>query len=199
MTLTPQFLFATGIENSSPTIDNGRTRMDEFEKCGHYDRWREDFDLVTDLGVRFLRYGVPLYKVYTAADKYDWEFSDQTFNDLKKREIAPIADLCHFGVPDWIGNFQNDDFPPLFAKYARAHDLAFIDVAHLLPFDPDLFVDAIHNSYAGERLRAWVFLQGLVPVVERHLKSGAWPKNVEAAKTPAPPFKPRPITFTCKS
>ena len=92
-----------------------------------------------------------------------------------------------------LAAFQNR----VFAKYARTHDLAFIDVARLLPFDPDLFVDAIHNSYAGERLRAWVFLQGLVPVVERHLKSGAWPKKVEAAKTPAPAFKPRPITFTC--
>ncbi len=85
----------------------------------------------------------------------------------------------------------------VFAKYARAHDLAFIDVARLMPFDPDLYVDAIHNSYGGERLRAWVFLQGLVPIVERHLKSGAWPRKFEATKKSAPAFKPRPITFTC--
>jgi beta-glucosidase len=120
MTLTPPFLFATGIENSSPTINGGRTRICQMLKCGHFDRWRDDFDLVEELGVKFLRYGVPLYKVYTEADKYDWGFSDEAFNELKKRQIAPIADLCHFGVPDWIGNFQNDDFPDLFAKYARA-------------------------------------------------------------------------------
>jgi hypothetical protein len=77
------------------------------------------------------------------------------------------------------------------------HDLGFIDVARLMPFDPDLFIDAIHNSYAGERLRAWLFLQGLVSIVERHLKSGAWPRRVETAKKPAPAFKPRPITFAC--
>jgi beta-glucosidase/6-phospho-beta-glucosidase/beta-galactosidase len=29
-------------------------------------------------------------------------------------------DLCHFGVPDWIGNFQNTDFPHYFAEYAGA-------------------------------------------------------------------------------
>ena len=28
-------------------------------------------------------------------------------------------DLCHFGVPDWIGGFQNEDWPALFAEYAR--------------------------------------------------------------------------------
>jgi hypothetical protein len=85
----------------------------------------------------------------------------------------------------------------VFAKYAQAHELAFIDVARLMPFDPDLYVDAIHNSYAGERLRAWVFLQGLVPIVERHLKSGAWPRKVEASTRGAPVFRPRPITFAC--
>jgi beta-glucosidase/6-phospho-beta-glucosidase/beta-galactosidase len=62
--MTSPFLFATGIENSSPTINNGGTRIDEMEKCGHYDRWKEDIALVDDLGVHFLRYGVPLHRVY---------------------------------------------------------------------------------------------------------------------------------------
>ena len=28
--------------------------------------------------------------------------------------------VCHFGVPDWVGDFQNPDFPELFAAYAKA-------------------------------------------------------------------------------
>ena len=39
------FMFATGIENSVPTIQNGRHRVDELEKCGFYKHWRKDFDL----------------------------------------------------------------------------------------------------------------------------------------------------------
>ena len=148
MTMTPPFLFATGIENSSPTINNGRTRIDEMAKCGHYDRWREDFDLVQDLGIRFLRYGVPLYKAYTGADKYDWGFSDETFNDLKRRQIAPIADLCHFGVPDWIGNFQNDDFPELFAKYARAFAQRFPWIQLYTPVN-EMYVCATFSAKFG--------------------------------------------------
>src|SRR5687767_12334294 len=114
----PPFLFATGIENSSPTINNGRTRVDQFKSCGHYERWAEDFELVCDLGIRFLRYGVPLYRVHIGPDRYDWEFSDLVFDRLRTLDVAPIADLCHFGVPDWLGNFQNPDFPEHFAKYA---------------------------------------------------------------------------------
>ena len=113
------FMFATGIENSIPTIDGGRKRVDELEKCRFYDHWRTDFQLVEEMGVRFLRYGPPLHKTWLGPGKYDWEFCDLTFNDLKRRDIVPIVDLCHFGVPDWVGNFQNGDFPALFAVYAR--------------------------------------------------------------------------------
>ena len=34
--MSPQFLFATGIENSNPTIQTGTLRVDEPEKCNHY-------------------------------------------------------------------------------------------------------------------------------------------------------------------
>ena len=39
------FMFATGIENSYPTIEwDGRTvRRDGMELSGHYDQWRHDF------------------------------------------------------------------------------------------------------------------------------------------------------------
>ena len=113
-----QFLFATGIENSYPTIQNGRVRQDEMEKCGHYKFWQKDFDLVEELGIEYLRYGPPIHTTWMGPGKYDWSFADETFNDLLRRNIMPIVDLCHFGVPDWLGNFQNPDFPALFAQYA---------------------------------------------------------------------------------
>jgi beta-glucosidase len=114
------FMFATGIVNCSPTINNGRVRVDEMDLCGHYDLWQVDFDKVQELGISFLRYGIPLHRVYLGPGRYDWSFSDLAFGDLKRRDIIPLADLCHFGVPDWIGNFQNPEFPDLFARYAAA-------------------------------------------------------------------------------
>ena len=77
-----QFMFATGIENSYPTIllPNGATeRVDEMEKCHHYKHWQEDFELVRELGIEFLRYGPPYYKTHLGPRKYDWEFADQPF------------------------------------------------------------------------------------------------------------------------
>ena len=112
-------MFATGIENSIPTINGGRTRVDQMDVCGHYEKWRLDFDCVEEIGIHYLRYGPPLHRCWLAPNHYDWEFADLAFADLKRRNITPIVDLCHFGVPDWIGNFQNPDFPRLFAAYGR--------------------------------------------------------------------------------
>lgn len=114
------FMFATGIENSIPTIGGGKIRIDEMAKCRHYDYWRKDFSLLQELGIRVLRYGPPLHSTWRGPGQYDWSFADETFAQLRRLNIVVIVDLCHFGVPDWIGNFQNADFPALFATYARA-------------------------------------------------------------------------------
>jgi len=172
MTLTPPFLFATGIENSCPTIDGGRKRVDEMDKCGHYSKWEEDLHLVQDLGVRFLRYGVPIYKVYLGPDKYDWEFSDQVFAEIKRKGIAPIVDLCHFGVPDWVENFQNDDFPQLFAKYARAFAERYKWVQLYTPVN-EMFITATFSALYGwwnEQLQSdQAFVKALKNIVKANV------------------------------
>ena len=153
--MSPAFIFATGIENSNPTIRNGRERVDEMEKCGHYARWREDFDCTAQLGLRFLRYGPPLYRTHLGPDRHDWSFADETFRDLRARGITPIVDLCHFGVPDWIGDFQNPDFPALFARYAEAFARRFPWVQLYTPVN-EMYVCALFSARYGwwnEQLR----------------------------------------------
>ena len=142
------FMFATGIENSVPTIKGGAERVDEMEKCGFYKHWKTDFQLIEDLGVRFLRYGPPIHTTWRGVGQYDWDFTDQTFNDLKRRDIVPIVDLCHFGVPDWIGNFQNPEFPALFEVYARAFAERFPWVQLYTPIN-EMYICATFSARYG--------------------------------------------------
>ena len=144
--MAPAFMFTTGIENSYPTVD-GR-RVDEMEKCHHYERWREDFALVDEMEIKFLRYGPPLYRTFTGPDKFDWSFADETMRDLKNRDIAVIADLCHFGVPDWIGNFQNSDFPELFSDYAATFAKRFPWVQLYTPVN-EMYICALFSARYG--------------------------------------------------
>lgn len=91
--------------------------------------------------------------------------------------------------------FQNR----VFAKYASAHGLPFFDLVGGMPFDPDLFADAVHTNFAGSRVRAWVVFNLLVPTVEQRLASRAWPRTwPDGAPSTLPAFTPREISFDCK-
>lgn len=154
-----KFMFATGIENSYPTIqlpDGSTKRIDEMEKGFHYKNWKKDFELVKEIGIEFLRYGPPYYKTHVGPGKYDWSFADEAFNYLKELHITPIVDLCHFGVPDWLGNFQNPDFPQYFAEYSKAFAERFPDLQLYTPVN-EIFIAAMFSAQYGwwnERLRS---------------------------------------------
>ena len=152
-------MFATGIENSYPTIilpDGTIKRVDEMEKTGHYKNWKTDFLLVKEMGIDTLRYGTPYYKTHLAPGKYDWEFTDLTFNNLKGLNINPIVDLCHFGIPDWLGDFQNPDFPAHFAEYAGAFAARYPWLDLYTPIN-EIFIAAMFSAQYGwwnERLQS---------------------------------------------
>ena len=151
MPIRNKFMFATGIENSYPTIqlpDGSTKRIDEMEKCFHYERWQEDFELVRELGISFLRYGPPYYKTHTGPGTYDWTFTDDTFHRMKELNIIPIVDLLHFGVPDWMGDFQNPDFPQLFAEYASAFAHRFPYLQYYTPVN-EIFITALFSAQYG--------------------------------------------------
>jgi beta-glucosidase/6-phospho-beta-glucosidase/beta-galactosidase len=149
--IPPGFVFATGIECSYPTVMNSRgqrVRVDQLEKSFHYRHWRTDLALVRELGLRWLRYGPPYYRIHTGPGKYDWEFTDLVMAEMRQLGIVPIVDLCHFGVPDWIGDFQNPAWPALFAEYARAFAVRYPWIRFYTPVN-EIFVCAKLSARFG--------------------------------------------------
>jgi beta-glucosidase/6-phospho-beta-glucosidase/beta-galactosidase len=145
------FLFATGIENSYPNVGmpGGHVkRIDEMQKTDHYRRFKEDFGLARELGIDLLRYGPPYYQVHRGPGQYDWEFTDQAFDEIRRLGITPCVDLCHFGLPDWLGTFQNADFPEQFADYARAFASRFPWVRLYTPIN-EMYVTAHFSAQLG--------------------------------------------------
>jgi beta-glucosidase/6-phospho-beta-glucosidase/beta-galactosidase len=142
------FMFATGIECSYPTINNGKIRRDLLEECGHYERFEEDLHLIKDLGLKVVRYGLPYYKISHTEGRYDWEFADKAMKMIKKLELTPILDLMHFGVPDWIGDFQNPELPIHFAKYCGAVARRYPWVRYYTPVN-EIYVTAKFSAKDG--------------------------------------------------
>ena len=149
------FMFATGIECSYPTIEGGRLRRDLLEECGHYARWQEDLHLVRELGLRWLRYGLPYHRTHLGPGRYDWSFADLAMAEMRRLDITPILDLLHFGVPDWLGNFQNPELPGHFADYAEAVAQRYPWVRYYTPVN-EIYIGARFSAKDGtwnEQLR----------------------------------------------
>ena len=142
------FIFATGIECSYPTIEQGRWRRDEMEATRHYQRWQEDFELALDIGITHVRYGPPLHLVFRGPGSYDWDLVDEAMAYLHDHGPEPIVDLCHFGVPTWLGDFQNREVPQALAEYARAFAARYPWVRFYTPVN-EMYVCARMSALDG--------------------------------------------------
>ena len=82
-------------------------------------------------------------------------------------------------------DFQNR----VFRKYAvSSRLLPFNDVASVYPRDPRLFLDAIHMTPAGIKLKAWLVFQQLVPHLAARIADGRLPLRDEGGRTVHPAF-----------
>jgi beta-glucosidase/6-phospho-beta-glucosidase/beta-galactosidase len=142
-----RFMFAVGIECSNPVID-GNVRVDELEATGHYKHWKKDLQLVCNLGVRFLRYGPPIHRLFTGPGQYNWSMLDPIMEEMQRLRIKPIIDLVHFGLPDWLVNFQNPDWPKHVADYAAAFSQRYPWVRFFTPVN-EIFVTAQFSAAFG--------------------------------------------------
>ena len=143
-----EFMFATGIECSCPTIEHGRWRIDQLEETEHYKYWRRDLELVHEIGLKYLRYGLPLHLTYLGENKFDWSFADLVMPAMRDLGIEPIIDLCHFGVPDWLENFQNPFLPKALATYARTFAERYGWVKFYTPVN-EMYVTARMSALEG--------------------------------------------------
>jgi beta-glucosidase/6-phospho-beta-glucosidase/beta-galactosidase len=149
------FMFATGIECSYPTIENGRWRRDELESTRHYEFWQQDLDLARDIGITHIRYGPPLHLIFDGPGRYCWDYADPQMEELRVFGPEPIIDLCHFGVPSWLGNFQNPDIGQALAEYAGAFAERYPWVRFYTPVN-EMYVSARMSALDGlwnEQLR----------------------------------------------
>ena len=136
-----------------------------------------------------------------AISSFIWIVKDgMVLDPIRHRYILEQLNVAnypfHYRELERLAAFQNR----VYAKFAATHHLPFIDAARAMPFDPNLFFDAIHKTYPGERMHGWVVFQQLVPIIEKRLASGAWPRPAPVMGEVHPAFvvAPRQITFECQ-
>ncbi len=92
---------------------------------GHWERWREDTELMASLGVQTYRFGVE----WARLEPSPGVFSDEAFAHyrdeltlLRDRGIRPLLTLHHFNNPRWfeqMGAFEHPECVPIFLRYVQ--------------------------------------------------------------------------------
>jgi len=142
------FIFAAGIECSYPTIEAGKWRRDEMLEMRHYDFWQRDFELAREIGITHLRSGPPLHLVFTGPGEFRWEPIDELMAELEQYGPEPIVDLCHFGLPAWLGDFQNSEIAEALGEYAGAFADRYPWVRFYTPIN-EMYVTARMSTLDG--------------------------------------------------
>jgi beta-glucosidase len=94
--------------------------------CEHYFRWREDLDLMQELGLQGYRFSVSWPRVQPdgrgPVNRKGLDFYRRLAEGLRERGIAPLATLYHWDLPQALqdeGGWAKRDVVERFAEYAR--------------------------------------------------------------------------------
>ncbi|MBX4212476.1 family 1 glycosylhydrolase [Candidatus Pacearchaeota archaeon] len=147
-------VFLTGIEGSDPFV-NGVRRNQFKEAFDFYEKAEQRIENIRTIGVKWLRFGPPYSQTHVGNNIYDFSFTDRIHDLCREKGITVMADLLHFGLPEWMHEknpenpfFQNEFFPELFAQYAKEFARRYKEIKHFTLINEPL-ITALFSSKWG--------------------------------------------------
>ena len=103
-------------------INDGTTIL---RASAHWDRWREDIDLMADMGLEIYRLGIEWSRIEPVRGEFDAAVTARYREEIayiKERGIRPLLTLHHFTHPLWfedMGGFTAKESVDVFMNYVR--------------------------------------------------------------------------------
>ena len=72
-----------------------------------------------------------------------------------------------------MNKFQNY----VYSNFAIDNELQYVDLNKIYPKNPALFIDGIHNTIPGLKLRAWYVFNNILPILNVDINNGYISKN----------------------
>lgn len=119
-TATSAYQVEGGIENNDWSKD-----FPAGKACDHYNRYEEDFDLMSELNQNAYRFSIEWARIEPEENKFDRKEINhyrKVVLALRQRGITPFVSLHHFTVPLWLakkGGGLNKEAPKYFERYVK--------------------------------------------------------------------------------
>jgi beta-glucosidase len=121
---TASYQVEGNIENNDWAYEAYRGNVPKADEGpGHYTRFKEDFDLIKELGHNSHRLSIEWARIEPHEGEFDKkaiEHYREVLQELKKRGITPFVTLWHFTLPLWVyekGGIESSNFPFYFERY----------------------------------------------------------------------------------
>lgn len=91
--------------------------------CDHYHRFKEDVELLKEIGVDSYRLSISWSRIFPLKDEYNPEgikFYKDLIQELKEKGITPSVTLYHWDLPEWaqnLGGWENRECVYWFQDY----------------------------------------------------------------------------------
>ena len=123
----------------------------------HWNRWREDNDLMASLGLPIARLGVEWARIEPRPGEFDHAVLDryrEEIADLRDKGIRPLVTLHHFVNPRWFaarGGFTAKDSAAAYLRYAETTVRALDDLVDewVTINEPNVYATQAHMFRSG--------------------------------------------------
>ena len=142
----------------------------------HLNRWKEDIDIMAELGIRVYRLGIEWARLEPAPGGYNKDAAEwyrQLLTYMKSKDIIPLLTIHHFTNPMWfeeMGGFTQPANIPVF--------LGFVD--YVIQRFGDL-VDEYVTINEPNVFAVMGYFQGVFPPGERSMRTAFRVQSVMAA------------------
>ena len=93
--------------------------------CDHYHRYKEDVQIMKEIGVKAYRFSIAWPRIFPEEGKYNpkgMDFYKRLVDELLKRDIIPVATIYHWDLPQWAyeknGGWLNRESVKWYVEYA---------------------------------------------------------------------------------
>ncbi|NNG67006.1 GH1 family beta-glucosidase [Caldanaerobacter subterraneus] len=93
--------------------------------CDHYHRYKEDVEIMKEIGVKAYRFSIAWPRIFPEEGKYNpkgMDFYKRLVDELLKRDIMPVATIYHWDLPQWAyeknGGWLNRESVKWYVEYA---------------------------------------------------------------------------------
>lgn len=147
----------------------------------HYNRWREDIDLMAEMGIQIYRFGIEWSRIepeQNVISKEAIEHYREEISYMKERGILPLLTIHHFTHPLWfedMGGFTCKESVDIFMSYVKVVIDSFGDLVseYITINEPNVYCtnSLFYGTWPPEKKSLSALVKAFSNMTACHLKA----------------------------